>query len=251
MRPLPFILSACLFSVLTTACQHAPETAWLNAPEVQERCRQLETDLLALLPQDERCLPEAKQEAHWLADTSFRASVAIAAINDPLLWPAWLNNRLVNSPGNIRERGLCWHYQQDLYRELRRRPLSFFRIGFCVKDQGRGSEHNCVYLAAQKGEWPHALILDAWRKNGRLVVMDEKKIIRDEWQDSPEMLLDRTYPEGHTLPIEHWASVKSGVKWNLYYPSWTPEGRSSRQGILMYENMAKGLRERHGKPTNY
>ena len=33
----------------------------------------------------------------------------------------WLNNILVNS--NLRDRGLCWQVQQDLYRDMRRRPV--------------------------------------------------------------------------------------------------------------------------------
>lgn len=255
-RPLlPLLASLLCLTLLSglSSCQHAPHMSYLDTPPILTQRQQTEEKLLALLPAEERTLPEARQEAHWLTETAYRSSVSIATLNDPLLWPAWMNNRLVNAPGDIRERGLCWHYQHDLFRELRRRPLSFFKLGCCVRDQGHGSEHNCVYITAKGKEWPHVLVFDAWRKNGRLVVMDEAYMKGDDWQDSPQSthFLTSVYAEGHRYPVEHWAMVKGGRSWKDYVPSWSAQGMSSRQGILMQQNMYKGLRERNGRPTDY
>ncbi len=240
-------------AVLLPSCQRAPQLNYAaTAPVVQQRC-DLATELLALLPEEQRRLPAAAEEARWLADTAYKASVSIARLNNPLLWPAWMNNRLVNAPFNIRERGLCWHYQHDLYRELRRRKLQYFTLGCCVRDRGKGSEHNCVYICAAGKSWPDAITLDAWKKSGRLVTFSRDDLDQDDWEDrgATTFMLNCIYAEGHTMPVEHWAMVKSGKKWNDYIPAWTDEGRNTRQGKIMYTNMYNGLQQRSGKPTDY
>ncbi len=246
------LFAAALLLLPLVSCQHAPLPGYADTPAVLEQRRELTQELLGLLPEDDQRLPGARREARWLADTAHKAAAGIATINNPAL-VGWLNNRLVNSTFNIRERGLCWHYQQDMYRELRRRKLQFFRIGCCVRDRGEGSEHNCVYLSAANANWPHAIILDPWKKNGRLVTLSEREFRRDDWEDSLWAVgfLANVYPENHTYPIEHWAQVKSGKRWNDYIPSWTPEGQATRQGQIMQQNIQKGLRERGGKKTNY
>ncbi len=239
-------------SLLCTSCQHAPQPGYADSAPIVARRQALCDELLRMLPKEQQALPEAREEARWLADTAYKAAVGIATINDPCL-PGWLNNRLVNSGFNLQERGLCWHYQQDMYRELRRRPLHHFQVGCCVRDAGRGSEHNCVYLCPTEQAWPHVVILDAWRYNGRLRVLYEKDFIDDDWEDAVDItrFLSHIYTEGHRYPIEHWAQVKSGKGWKDYVPSWSPEGSSSRQGLIMQKNMYEGVRARHGKLTNY
>ncbi|MBR3925639.1 MAG: hypothetical protein IKJ58_02640 [Akkermansia sp.] len=240
-------------AVMLPSCQRAPMPDYAETAPVLQQRSQLAANLLALLPAEQRTLPQAIAEAEWLADTSYKAAVSISRINNPLLWPAWMNNRLVNAPGNIRERGLCWHYQHDLYRELRRRKLTYFRLGCNVRDAGEGSEHNCVYVCAVGSAWPVAVTLDAWRRNGRLSTYTQKDLEGENWEDRSTTtdLLNWIYPVGHTYPVEHWALVKSGKKWNDYVPSWTDSGRNTRQGRIMYNNMYTGLQQRGGKPTDY
>ena len=122
---------------------------------------------LALLPEGQRALPAAQQEARWLADTAYKAAAGISRVNDSS-FPGWAGNFFINI--NMQNRGLCWHYQHDMYRELRRRPLHFFRIGCCVRDHACLTEHNCVYLTPVDNEWPKVMVLDAWLWNGRLTV---------------------------------------------------------------------------------
>jgi hypothetical protein len=240
-------------AVLLPACQRAPQLQYIStAPAVAQR-NELAGQLLELLPTEQRCLPAARAEAAWISDTAQKAAVSIARQYNPLLWPAWMNNRLVNAPFNIRERGLCWHYQHDLYRELRRRKLNYFTLGCNVRDAGKGSEHNCVYVCATGNSWPQAVTLDAWRRNGRLSTYTREELADEDWQDRPTTtaMLNWVYPEEHTLPVEHWALVKSGKKWNDYIPSWLENARNTRQGKIMYTNMYNGLQQRDGKPTDY
>lgn len=246
------LCAICFLLLATVSCQHAPAPGYADTPAVKVQRSTLTQDLLAMLPIEEQELPGARREARWLADTSYKAAAGIATINNPSLM-GWFNNRMVNSSFNLCERGLCWHYQQDMYRELRRRKLQFFRIGCCVRDRGDGSEHNCVYLSPANANWPRAVILDPWLKNGRLITLNERDFRRDNWEDAPGPLefLSSVYPENHNYPIEHWAQVKSGRRWNEYIPSWTPEGAASRQGKIMQQNIQNGLKARGGKLTNY
>lgn len=238
--------------LLPVACVGAPTSAYpYTAPIVAER-NKLSKALLTLLPTEQQTLPEAQAEASWLADTAYKAAAGIARVNQPAL-AGWLNNRLVNSSFHFKERGLCWHYQHDMYRELRRHSLHFFRIGCCVRDRATKNEHNCIYLCPTGDPRFHGIILDAWRYHGRLKVMSEKEFAVDAWEDSPDScrFLSVVYPEQHHYPIEHWAKVRSDHSWKEYVPCWTPEGTSCRQGILMQYNMYHGLQSRKGKLTNY
>ncbi len=250
------VLIACLLLPLSlgllSGCAYAPPLGYAESAEIVSRRDVLYGKLLQLLPAEQQAVSAARAEARWLADTAYRGAASIARVNEPCL-AGWFNNRLVNSSFNLQERGLCWHYQHDLYRELRRRPLAFFRLGCCVRDKGEGSEHHGVYMTGRHGAWPGVIIADAWRYSGRLKVLDEAMIREEDWQDDANCarFLDSVYYEGHRYPIEHWARVKSGLKWNDYTYSWTPEGRASRQGQLMYRAMEEGLRRRGGRPTDY
>ncbi len=240
------------FVLLLPSCQYAPPVGYAETTPLVQKRDSLFNRLVALLPEAQRSNAAAQQEARWLSDTSYKAAAAIARSYEPRL-PGWLNNRLVNSRFNLQERGLCWHYQHDMYRELRRRKLTFFRVGCCVRDRGRGSEHNCVFVAAKDSPWPQVVILDAWRYNGRLKLLTREEFLMDDWQEDTmsESWLSRLYTEEHPYPVEHWARVKSGRKWNEYVPSWSPLGSSSRQGMMMQYRMYQGMRERGGKLTNY
>ncbi|MBQ4637015.1 MAG: hypothetical protein IJB64_11350, partial [Akkermansia sp.] len=100
------------------SCQTAPPIGFEDTPEVQLQRTDLYKQLLSLLPEEQQKLPAAQAEARTLADASYKAAAAIGRINQPRRWPAWRNNVLVNSlSDSALERGLCWHYQHDMYRE--------------------------------------------------------------------------------------------------------------------------------------
>jgi hypothetical protein len=232
-----------------TSC-YPPSVQYPYTEFVTNRRVQLKDNLVALLPLEQQEQFAAHEEATWLADTAYKAAAGIARINGSC-FPGWAGNALINA--RLQDRGLCWHYQHDLYRELRRRKLNYFALGCNVRDQGKGSEHNCVYVCAKGCTWPQAITLDAWKKNGRLVALTADELDLEDWADRPSTteMLNWIYPEEHTYPVEHWALVKSGKKWNDYVPSWLDEGLNTRQGKIMQQNMYNGLQQRNGKPTDY
>lgn len=80
--------------------------------------------------------------------------------------PAWFHNVLVNS--GVRERGLCYHWVNDLLDVLNEksfRSLVFYRGGANV---GTYREHNTIIVAAHGDRFENGLVVDAWRNQGRL-----------------------------------------------------------------------------------
>ncbi len=228
-------LCLCAACALLSASCFAPSAGDEFSPAIIEKRETLAEKLEDFLPEADRSRPEARREAAWLAYTAYAASGAIARLNNPIV-PGWFNNMLVNA--GLQDRGLCWHYQHDLYREMRRQPLRYFRLGCCVRDQGRVSEHNCLYVTARDAPWPECVVLDPWIWNGHLKIMEEEEL-DENWKDFDEMTnrLALVYPEGHRVPLAHWYMVKA--KDGKYHPWYTPEARASAQYRRMARNMRK------------
>ena len=241
-------LVICILAALGLASCYPPQIQYPYTEMVTIRRAELKDNLLSLLPAEEQLQPAAQAEATWLADTAYKAAAGIARLNGSC-FPGWAGNALINA--RLQDRGLCWHYQHDMYRELRRRPLQYFRIGCCVRDCGKASEHNCVYLAAKDAAWPAAWVLDAWMWNGRLKVDDARKLSASRWADLPTIarLQSIYYAEGHQWPMEHW-SVLRGPE-GQYEGYWLPEMRQSPQYRRMYNNIEAGKKEHPGYLTNY
>lgn len=246
-----FLLS--LAATALVSCTMAPPPEYADSRICLEQRAEMYQRLLKMLPPAQQANPAAQEEARWLADNMHKGAAAVARVNDPKL-ASWLNNRLVNSPNSWRERGLCWHYQHDLYRELRRRPLRFFRLGCCVMDSGKSGEHHCLYVCARGHGWKDGVVVCAWWNSGKIKVWTPDVLEERDCQDEPNVaaFLNRTYPEGHRYPIEHWARVKKdrGGMFD-YIDSDKPEAAATRQGRLMLRNMAEGTIRRGGKPTDY
>lgn len=241
-------LVICLAAALGVASCYPPQVKYPYTAMITVRRVLLKDNLLALLPAELQKQPAAREEATWLADTAYKASAGIARFNDSN-FPGWAGNAIINA--RLQDRGLCWHYQHDMFRELRRRPLHYFRIGFCVRDGGEASEHNCVYIAAKEGNWPDAWVLDAWMWNGRLKVDDARQLNPRRWEDLPNICRIQSiyYPEGHIWPMEHWSVIR-GID-GEYEGYWLPEMRRSAQYRRMYNNIERGKKEHPGKLTNY
>ena len=255
MKRFFLLCCACGAAVLSvTSCVSAPTAAQMVTPAALREQEQTAARLLALLPAEKQALPAAREEARWLGATVHRGGAAVARVYNPML-SGWLHNRMVNSSFRLRQRGLCWQYQHDLYRELRRRPLHFFRIGCCVLDQDKGAEHHCLYLCEkEQGTWQNGIVFCAWRYSGIIKFYDAETLADRCCKDEPSVVrfLDRYYPEGHAAPMEHWVRVRSdNGGYRDYLNSDSPEGAATRQAQLMRDNCARGVQERRGKATDY
>lgn len=248
MYQLKGIILCAVMLFLGASCQRAPWRGYADSPAIVQKREELTRKLLQFVPREQR--KAATPEARWLADTAYKGAAAIARYNRPV-FVNWLNNRAVNTRFHIRHRGLCWHYQHDMYRELRRRPLKYFRLGCCARDIGNGSEHHVVYLTNRHGAWPRVILLDAWWSNGRL--RTHEKFDEAKWMDDPYTAerLGKLYPAGHQLPLEYWAVIRRGIRYKDYVYSHTPEARSSRQWHYMQKQIQRGKERRKGKAIDY
>ena len=105
-------------------------------------------------------------DAALAADTACSCSLQLAR-EYRVVRPAIFHNVLVNL--GIRERGLCFQWADDLsarLESLRLRTLELHR-GAARLDTRR--EHSCVVLTAQGQPFDQGMVLDAWRRSGRLV----------------------------------------------------------------------------------
>ena len=107
-----------------------------------------------------------KTEAQLVAETAVRES-AVLAEEYQLVRPAVAHNLLVVL--GLRERGLCYHWAEDLMKRLQALDLKSFRLHWGVAYRGGElREHNCVVITAKGQSFFKGIVLDPWRNSGNL-----------------------------------------------------------------------------------
>ena len=126
----------------------------------RDRIKKLEQELIAL----DTTVDET--DAKILAETAVRES-AVLAKEYQLVRPALAHNLLVVF--GIRERGLCYHWTQDLMKRLEALDLKSFQLHWGVAYRGSElREHNCVVISARQQDFFEGIVLDPWRNSGSL-----------------------------------------------------------------------------------
>ena len=80
--------------------------------------------------------------------------------------PAWLHNVFVNA--GVRDRGLCYHWANDLDTHLTSLGADTLEIYLCAARVGTFREHNALVVTACDQPFETGIVLDAWRRSGRL-----------------------------------------------------------------------------------
>ncbi len=123
---------------------------------------------------------ESKELAH-LAITQGRA----LANQYHLVSPPLYHNFLVNS--GLRKRGLCFHFVEDLMKEINKRGFSSFDFRWGRANGDKLNEHNVIVVLGDKEQnFNNGIILDAWRNSGELYfckVKDDLKYHFIEWKE--------------------------------------------------------------------
>ena len=83
--------------------------------------------------------------------------------------PAFLQNLLVNL--GLKKRGLCYHWTEDLTGRLEALQLSTLQLRWGIARHHTAREHNSVVVTAVGQPFEEGLVLDPWRRSGRLVWM--------------------------------------------------------------------------------
>jgi hypothetical protein len=131
-----------------------------DAQSYRDKIRQLEQELIALSAAVD------KTEAQILAVTAVRES-AVLAEEYQLVRPAVAHNLLVVF--GIKDRGLCYHWTEDLMKRLQALDLKSFQLHWGVAYRGSElREHNCVVITAKGQRFFKGIVLDPWRNSGNL-----------------------------------------------------------------------------------
>ena len=134
-----------------------------NPSDVQiyrDKIKQLEHELVALSAAVD------KTDAQIMAATAVRES-AVLAEEYQLIRPAVTHNLLVVL--GIKDRGLCYHWTEDLMKRLQALDLKSLQLQWGVAYRGSElREHNCVVITARGQSFFKGIVLDPWRNSGNL-----------------------------------------------------------------------------------
>jgi hypothetical protein len=107
-----------------------------------------------------------KAEAGMVAETAVTYSGRLAE-EYRIVPPARLHNLLIQV--GIKDRGLCYHWTEDLMKRLQALDLRTYRLHWGVAHRGNDlREHNSVVITANGQPFETGLLLDPWRNSGDL-----------------------------------------------------------------------------------
>ena len=105
-------------------------------------------------------------EAGRVAETAITYADDLIADYD-LVRPAAFHNVLVRI--GVKDRGLCYHWAEDLMKRLQSLELKTFQLYWGVAYRGSElREHNTVIITARGRAFEHGMVLDPWRNSGDL-----------------------------------------------------------------------------------
>jgi hypothetical protein len=121
-------------------------------------------------------------EAGQVAQTAVTYSDQLAE-EYQLVRPAVLHNVLIRV--GLKDRGLCYHWTEDLLKQLQSLHLRTYQLHWGVAHRGSElREHNSVVITARGQAFEKGLVLDPWRNSGDLY-WALIKTDRYPWQELP------------------------------------------------------------------
>jgi hypothetical protein len=172
--------AACLLALVLAAC--AGPTAGLRTDDARlsATIARLQGSLSALGPGVDRA------EAGRVARTAVTVSLQLAddyRVTPPARW----HNLMIQM--GFRDRGLCYHWTEDLMRHLMALDPATLELHWGVAHKGSHlREHNSVVVTARGEPFRCGLVLDPWRNSGDLywVAVDRdsypwEPLPRGEW----------------------------------------------------------------------
>lgn len=94
--------------------------------------------------------------------------------------PALFHNTLINM--NIKSRGLCYHYANDLLKYLKKKEYKSFKFIKTIASRDDYFEHSSIALTTNNTHFENSIILDAWRNTGELYFSKVKDDKRYKWE---------------------------------------------------------------------
>lgn len=95
--------------------------------------------------------------------------------------PAIFNNLLINL--HIKNRGLCYHYANDLFLFLRSKNYKSFKLMKIISNRDEYFEHTSLAIIKDGVDLKNSIVLDAWRDVGELYFSKIKDDKRYKWEE--------------------------------------------------------------------
>ena len=164
----------CLCALMLSACAQAPSTASDPVAELALSIRSLGPDVDPV-------------EARRAAELSYSHAAQLArdyAVTDPPI----LHNTKVNA--GLRERGLCYHYAEDMQARLDQEGFESLTILRAIAEPRNAFriEHSSPVIAARGGDIYDGIVLDAWRHGGALFWAPTVEDTRYDWEPRMDVL---------------------------------------------------------------
>jgi len=142
-----------------------------------------------------------REEAARAARVSFAHTHALALeyqITDPPL----IHNTKVNM--GLKPRGLCWHWARDMEHRLKQEEFKTLDLHRAVAnaDNAFRLEHSTAIVSAKGAPYEAGIVLDPWRKGGRLTWASVREDTAYDWQARNEVIarkLERAHGQIVTL----------------------------------------------------
>ena len=104
-------------------------------------------------------------EAELLSETAHTASRDCAR-EYGLVWTPIFQNLLIHM--GKRQRGYCGHYTRDIGERLKALKLKTLVLHWGAAFAGTIDENNCLVVTARNQSFEDGIVLDGWRRGGRL-----------------------------------------------------------------------------------
>lgn len=106
------------------------------------------------------------EEAREVSECAYHYPVLLAE-RYRVVRPALLHNFLVNS--GYKNRGLCYEWAEDLLEQLKAFELETLELHWGIARANTAREHNSIVVTARGHPFGDGIVLDPWRRSGRLV----------------------------------------------------------------------------------
>lgn len=163
------LLAACQTAPYALASEEEARRVLDEDPEYARRYGDLYLELRAQAP------AAPPEEVAALAETALATTLFNADRYDLSGHPIW-HNMMVNM--GWRERGLCYHFAEDLLEKLQALESAAFDLHWGIAYEGSGLEHSCIVVTARGEPFETGVVLDGWRDSGRLLVA---RVSEDSW----------------------------------------------------------------------
>jgi hypothetical protein len=157
-------------------------------------------------------------EAELCSVTAHTASRSLAR-EYRIAWCPAFQNLLIHM--GKRERGYCGHYARDIGSRLKELKLNTLVLHWGAAYAGTLDENNCLVVTARNQPFEEGIIIDGWRKGGRLFWCALKK-------DSAYQYAGRTAPQRGYSGTPGWKEDPLYTAWLQDYKhvyEWQPRAR--------------------------